>query len=99
MLAMTSPVLQMLNEKIDVLSLNPEERKLYESRMKLKSDIATISEVQYNAGIERGKTLGLAEGSRQKALETAKLMKLEAFDIGMITKMTGLTQADVEAIN
>ena len=99
MLAMTSPVLQMLNEKIDVLSLNPEERKLYESRMKLKSDIATISEVQYNAGIERGKTLGLAEGSRQKALETAKLMKLEAFDIGMITKMTGLTQAEVEAIN
>ena len=99
MLAMTSPVLQMLNEKIDVLSLNPEERKLYESRMKLKSDIATISEVQYNAGIERGKSLGLAEGSRQKALETAKLMKLEAFDIGMITKMTGLTQAEVEAIN
>ena len=41
MLAATSPILQMLNEKIDVLSLNPVERKLYESRMKLKSDIAT----------------------------------------------------------
>ena len=27
MLAMTSPVLQMLNEKIDVLSLNPEDEK------------------------------------------------------------------------
>ncbi|WP_269763678.1 PD-(D/E)XK nuclease family transposase, partial [Treponema vincentii] len=50
MLATTSPILQMLNEKIDVLSLNPEERKLYESRMKLKSDIATISEVQFKAG-------------------------------------------------
>jgi len=34
----------MLNEKIDVFSLNPEGRKLYESRMKLKSDIATIAE-------------------------------------------------------
>ena len=42
----------MLNEKVDVLSLTPEERKLYESRMKLKSDIATISEVQFKAGIE-----------------------------------------------
>ena len=52
MLATTSPILQMLNEKIDVLSLNPEERELYESRMKLKSDIATISEVQFKAGIE-----------------------------------------------
>ena len=74
MLAATSPILQMLNEKIDVLSLNPVERKLYESRMKLKSDIATISEVQFKAGAEwgllegiergkaEGKSLGLAEG-------------------------------------
>ena len=80
MLAMTSPILQMLNEKIDVLSLNPEERKLYESRMKLKSDIATISEVQFKAGAAwglaegevRGKSLGLVEGSRQTKLETAR---------------------------
>ena len=99
MLAMTSPVLQMLNEKIDVLSLNPEERKLYESRMKLKSDIATISEVQYNAGIERGKTLGLAEGSRQKALETAKNLLQLGLSREKIAQATGLTQADVEAIN
>jgi len=31
MIATTSPVLQILNEKIDVLSLTPKERKLYES--------------------------------------------------------------------
>ena len=43
MIATMSPVLQMLNEKIDVLTLSPTERKLYESRMKLKSDITTIS--------------------------------------------------------
>ena len=41
MLATTSPILQILNEKINVLSLSPEDRKLYESRMKLKSNIAT----------------------------------------------------------
>ena len=119
MLAMTSPVLQMLNEKIDVLSLNPEERKLYESRMKLKSDIATISEVQYNAGVEHGKSLGLAEGeargkslglaegeargrsegSHQKALETARLMLQRNYPPTEICLMTGLTQAEVEAIN
>ena len=62
MIATKSPVLQMLNEKIDVLTLSPTERKLYESRMKLKSDIATISETQFSAGVERGKSLGLAEG-------------------------------------
>ena len=66
MIATKSPVLQMLNEKIDVLTLSPTERKLYESRMKLNSDITTISETQFSAGVERGlaegKSLGLAEG-------------------------------------
>ncbi|MGI5100876.1 Rpn family recombination-promoting nuclease/putative transposase [Treponema vincentii] len=70
------------------------------------TDIAVQREESFDMGLERGraegKSLGLAEGeargSRQKALETAKLMKLEAFDIGMITKMTGLSQAEVEAI-
>ena len=62
MIATMSPVLQMLNEKIDILTLSPIERKLYESRMKLKSDITTISETQFSAGVERGKSLGLAEG-------------------------------------
>ncbi|MGP1445769.1 MAG: hypothetical protein ACTTJ8_10900, partial [Treponema sp.] len=61
-IATKSPVLQMLNEKIDILTLSPTERKLYESRMKLKSDITTISETQFSAGVERGKALGLAEG-------------------------------------
>ena len=90
MLATTSPILQMLNEKIDVLSLSPEERKLYESRMKLKSDIATISEVQFKSG--------LAKGSRQAKLETAKLMKEERLSLNLITNITGLSQAEVEAL-
>ena len=91
MLAKTSPVLQMLNEKIDVLTLSPVERKLYESRMKLKSDIATISESQFNAGWQEGKL----EGSRQKALETARLMKQANCESTFIEKMTGLTAEEI----
>ena len=98
MIATTSPVLQILNEKIDVFSLTPKERKLYESRMKLKSDIATISEVQFNSGLERGLAEGEARGSRRKALETAKLMKEEKLSLNLITKITGLSQAEVEAL-
>ena len=110
MIATTSPVLQMLNEKVDVLTLSPLERKLYESRMKLKSDIATISEVQFKSGlergihegIERGKSLGLTEGeargSRQKALETAKLMLQRDYPSTEICMITGLTKAEVEAL-
>ena len=102
MLAVTSPVLQMLNEKIDVLSLSPEERRQYESRMKLKSDIATISEVQFKAGAEwgvaEGKSLGLAEGSRQKALETAKLMLQRNYPQTEICLMTGLSKEEVASL-
>ena len=92
MLATTSPILQMLNEKIDVLSLNPEERKLYESRMKLKSDIATISEAQFKAGAEWGR----AEGSYHKAFETARNLRAMGLSIEKIAQATGLTVQEVE---
>ena len=58
MIAATSPILQMLNKKVDVLTLSPVERKLYESRMKLKSDIATIYESRFEAGREKGREEG-----------------------------------------
>ena len=111
MIATTSPILQMLNEKIDVLTLSPTERKLYESRMKLKSDITTISETQFSAGVERGlaegkslglaegKSLGLAEGSRQKALETAHNLLVIGLSIENIAKATGLTVQEVENLH
>ena len=98
MLAMTSPILQMLNEQINVLTLSPVERKLYESRMKLKSDITTISEAQFSAGVERGKSLGLAEGSRQKALETARLMLHRSYPVSEICLMTGLSKEEIEKL-
>ena len=102
MLATTSPILQMLNEKIDVLSLSPVERKLYESRMKLKSDIATISEVQFKSGLELGFAEGIeqgeARGSRQAKLETAKTMLTMGYPVGDICKIAGLSPAEVEAL-
>ena len=99
MLATTSPILQMLNEKIDVLSLKPEERKLYESRMKLKSDIATISEVQFKAGAEWGIAEGEARGSRQAKLETARLMLQRKYPATEICLMTGLTAEEIKALS
>ena len=106
MLAQTSPILQMLNEKVNVLSLSPVEKKLYESRMKLKSDITTLSEAQYSAGIEQGKSLGLAEGkslglaegSRQAKLETARILKQFGDSTQKIVQATGLTPAEIEAL-
>ena len=63
------------------------------------TDIAVQREEAGRIAFAQGISQGISQGSRQKALETAKLMKLEAFDIGMITKMTGLSQEEVAAIN
>ena len=46
-------------------------------------------------GEARGKSLGLAEGSRQKALETARLMKQANCESTFIEKMTGLTAEEI----
>ena len=63
------------------------------------TDIAVQREEAGRIAFAQGISQGISQGSRQKAFETAKLMKLEAFDIGMITKMTGLSQEEVAAIN
>ena len=49
-------------------------------------------------GLMEGKSLGLAEGSRQKALETAKTMLTMGYPLGDICKIAGLSQAEVEAL-
>ena len=96
MVATMSPVLQMLNEKIDILTLSPTERKLYESRMKLKSDIATISETQFSAGVERGKSLGLAEGKSLGLAEGKSLGLAEGKSLGLAEgKSLGLAEGEV----
>lgn len=91
MIAKTSPILKMLNEQIDILSLSPVERKLYESRMKLKSDIATISEDQFKAGLQEGKLEG--------KLETARVLKQLGDPVQKIMQATGLSKEEVEALN
>ena len=48
--------------------------------------------------MDEGEARGLAKGSHQAKLETAKLMKEERLSLNLITKITGLSQAEVEAL-
>ena len=50
-------------------------------------------------GLAEGKSLGLAEGSRQARLETARILKQLGDSTQKIVQATGLSQAEVEAIN
>ncbi|MGP1439808.1 MAG: Rpn family recombination-promoting nuclease/putative transposase, partial [Treponema sp.] len=104
MLAKNSPILKILNEKINVLNLNPTERKLYESRMKLKSDILSISNSQFRKGIEQGREegreegreKGREEGSYAKAVETARECLILKMEIETISRITGLTKEEIK---
>ena len=58
------------------------------------TDIAVQRQESLMLGIQQGE----ARGSRQAKLETAKLMKEEKLSLNLITKITGLSQAEVEAL-
>ena len=98
MLAANSPVLKILNEKIDILTLSPTEKKLYESRMKLKSDIVSISNSQFNKGLEKGMEKGREEGMKEGNIKTARRMKKARCEVSFIMERTGLTQEEIEKL-
>ena len=58
------------------------------------TDIAVQRQESLMLGIQQGE----ARGSRKAKLETAKLMKEERLSLNLITKITGLSQAEVEAL-
>ena len=58
------------------------------------TDIAVQREESFDMGLAEGE----ARGSRQAKLETARLMHQRAYPVAEICLMTGLTQAEVEAI-
>ena len=62
------------------------------------TDIAVQREESFDMGLERGIAEGEARGSRQKALETAKNLLNFGLSRENIAKVTGLSQAEVEAI-
>ena len=62
------------------------------------TDIAVQREEAGKIAFAKGISQGLSQGSRQKALETARLMKQANCEIPFIEKMTGLSKAEVEAI-
>ena len=55
-------------------------------------------EIALKEGIVQGKQEGISEGSHQKALETAKLMRTHNYPITEICTMTGLSPSEIEKL-
>ena len=53
----------------------------------------------FSLGIAQGEAKGFSEGSYQKALETARLMKQANCKLDFIMQMTGLSAEEVENIS
>ena len=87
MLARTSPVLKLLNEQIENITRTPEEERLFDSRMKMRSDILGEIELNYNEGFEKG--------SYDNKLETVKKAHAMGLPIETIIELTGLTEAEI----
>ncbi|WP_428769423.1 Rpn family recombination-promoting nuclease/putative transposase [Treponema sp. HNW] len=83
MLADNSPVMEQANETVDVMLQDPKERWLYENRMKYEHDKASWEHFGYTQGV------------RQKALETARLMRIEKLGVDLISKVTGLSEEEI----
>ncbi|MGI5174646.1 hypothetical protein H0R92_13740 [Treponema sp. OMZ 840] len=95
MLADNSPVMEQTNKTIDAMFQNPKERRLYKNRMKYKHDKASWGHFGYTKGVQAGITEGITQGARQKALETARLMRVEKLGVDLISKVTGLSEAEI----
>ena len=95
MLAQGNPIMTKANQVMDIFYLDEQERKQYEAAWEYESDrLSMISESE-----RKGRELGIAEGSRQAKLETARILKQLGDSVQKIVQATGLTQAEVEAIN
>ena len=55
--------------------------------------------VQREEALQEGEAKGLSEGSYQKALETAKLMRTHNYPIAEICTMTGLSAEEIENLS
>ena len=94
-LAENSEIMKKANTAISVMEMSPRDKWLHDSRMKYEHDRASCISEGYRQGLERG----LDKGAYQKAIETAKLMRMHNYPIAEICTMTGLSKEEVEAIN
>ena len=85
-------------KELEKLAMNPEDRKLYELRLKAIRDEMNIRYSGYIDGMAEGEAKGRAEGKNERNIEIAKNMLKENVNIQFISKMTGLNLEEIEKL-
>ena len=68
------------------------------SRIRFETDIAVQRAEEREIAFAEGIEQGISQGSYQKALETAKVLKQLGDSVEKIIQATGLSQEEVESI-
>jgi len=89
-LSQGNPIMAKANKVMDIFYMDEQERKRYEAAWEYESDRLSMISESERKGIERG--------SRQKALETARILKQLGDSIQKIVQATGLSQEEVASL-
>ena len=79
-------------KELEKLAMNPEDRELYELRLKAIRDEMNIRYSGYVDGMADGE----AKGERNKSIEIAKNMLKENVEKTLISRVTGLSLKEIE---
>ena len=93
-----------VKEALDLCrNLTDEERGYYDGFWGmefLRNDRdKTVREVSLAEGRAKGRAEGRAEGEKQKAIETARMMKADGESIDKIMRYTGLSESEINNLN
>ena len=85
-------------EAAEIAKFDPDKREKYISEMFTQDDYINEIETARENGEKKGREAGRAEGEKRKAVEVAKAMKGDGMSCEQISKFTGLTKAQIEAL-
>ena len=89
-------------KELERLAMNPEEKEMYDLRMKAIRDEMNIRESGYIDGLAAGETKGRAEGKiegkKEQKIEIAKNMLKKQMSIQDIADVTGLSSEEIETL-
>ena len=99
----TSGFTQHIDELVEKAKRNEKFRSWYMSLNIHEDDLRRESlqlgeKIGFERGIRKGRHDGIAAGSYQAKLETAKLMQRESCSVDFIQRMTGLSEAEIEKL-
>jgi predicted transposase/invertase (TIGR01784 family) len=91
-----NPMMEKATTELEYLSQDPKTRQAYEDRLKAEWDYNTGMKSAYRDGELKGKKEGELKGKLDNAIETAKKMKEEGFNIEQIIRISGLSESQLK---